>query len=126
MSRADLEAAAAEKYPYPTNGSDLCKAVIVNVKMQRSAYIQGRLVGEGLEREKWARIEAFLGGVHGMNEMNVVRGLRKVMAGEDSTFLHEVRLSVYGEWCGHDETPKHYPRGYGKCGPCRGDREDDE
>lgn len=68
--------------------------------------------------EVLARIEKFLAGVHGLSEMNVVRGLRKVIAGEETTFAREVRLTVYGAPCGHP-APSHYPDGYGECKPCR-------
>ena len=46
--------------------------------------------------EVLARIEKFLAGVHGLSEMNVVRGLRKVIAGEETTFTHEVRQRAAG------------------------------
>lgn len=68
--------------------------------------------------EVLALVEKFLDGVHGLNEMNVVRGLRKVIAGEETTFRHEVRLNVYGAPCGHTP-PSHFPAGYGQCQPCR-------
>ncbi len=64
------------------------------------------------------RVESFIETVHGINEMNVVRGIRKAIAGEETTFGHEVRLNVYGEWCGHEGVPNHYPTGYGKCADC--------
>lgn len=65
-----------------------------------------------------AEVEGFLSTVHGLNEMTVVRGIRKTLAGEHTTFQHECRLSVYGAPCGH-EVPAHYPKGYGKCEDCR-------
>lgn len=74
------------------------------------------------ERRKVLKpIEDFMATVHGMNEMNVIRGLRKVINGEHSTFTHEVRLSVYGAPCGH-EVPSHYPNGYGECDDCKEER----
>ena len=68
--------------------------------------------------EALTRVEKFLDGVHGLNEMNVVRGIRKAIAGEETTFQHEVRLNVYGAPCGHTP-PSHFPSGYGECKPCR-------
>ena len=70
------------------------------------------------DAEQIRRVEEFLSTVHGANEMNVVRGLRKVLAGQESTFQHEVYLSVYGAPCGH-QPPSHYPKGYGMCDTCR-------
>lgn len=46
---------------------------------------------EPSEAEALRRVDAFLETVHGLNEMTVVRGVRKAIAGERADFHHEVR-----------------------------------
>lgn len=137
----ELREYADAEVGYDTGDGRLVNAAADMIERLQADWIEAQnhfAIQEGRIREARARIaelegerraiDAFLGGTHGMNEMNVVRGLRKVMRGEESTFSHEVRLSVYGEWCGHEGTPTHYPRGYGKCADCdpKDERDDDD